>query len=352
MGAEDFSYYLLEKPGCYFLIGNGDGTHRDGGHGMGPCMLHNPSYDFNDELIPLGGSLWVRLAEAWLATAPRQRSAAGACSDTARFFAQSYAEARDKFFAAARGARPRRRDPRASAARPRRRDAGDGRRPRRPGRRDARCSSSAAPATASRASAARACRWRCSTTRPGTRPRTTPASPCSTSTAQPVRLFVVAPHDPRERRPEPQLPRLRAPSCRAIARYDEIAAADRARDLAARRRRRRRRSTGFVAEHGEQALQQAISGGQYRHPRRPLLRRRRAHLEPADLAPGAAPARHAAAAQLAWIDLHTGLGPNGHGERIFAGRDDAGGVRAAPGPGGATSPRSTTARRPRRCSPA
>jgi len=67
MGSEDFSYYLLEKPGCYFLIGNGDGTHRDSGHGMGPCMLHNPSYDFNDELIPLGGSLWVRMAEAWLA---------------------------------------------------------------------------------------------------------------------------------------------------------------------------------------------------------------------------------------------------------------------------------------------
>ncbi|WP_077032790.1 M20 aminoacylase family protein [Pelomonas sp. KK5] len=67
MGAEDFSYYLLEKPGCYFLIGNGDGSHRIGGHGMGPCMLHNPSYDFNDELIPLGGSMWVRLAEAWLA---------------------------------------------------------------------------------------------------------------------------------------------------------------------------------------------------------------------------------------------------------------------------------------------
>ncbi len=54
MGAEDFSYYLLEKPGCYFLIGNGDGDHRDGGHGLGPCMLHNPSYDFNDALIPLG----------------------------------------------------------------------------------------------------------------------------------------------------------------------------------------------------------------------------------------------------------------------------------------------------------
>ncbi len=66
MGAEDFSYFLLEKPGCYFLIGNGDGSHRVGGHGLGPCMLHNPSYDFNDELIPLGGSMWVKMAEAWL----------------------------------------------------------------------------------------------------------------------------------------------------------------------------------------------------------------------------------------------------------------------------------------------
>ena len=41
MGAEDFSFFLLEKPGCYFLIGNGDGEHRSGGHGGGPCMLHN-----------------------------------------------------------------------------------------------------------------------------------------------------------------------------------------------------------------------------------------------------------------------------------------------------------------------
>lgn len=69
MGAEDFSYFLQHKPGCYFLIGNGDGTHREGGHGMGPCMLHNPSYDFNDDLIPLGATLWVRLAEQWLGQA-------------------------------------------------------------------------------------------------------------------------------------------------------------------------------------------------------------------------------------------------------------------------------------------
>jgi amidohydrolase len=68
MGAEDFSYFLQHKPGCYFLIGNGDGDHRAGGHGMGPCMLHNPSYDFNDDLIPLGATMWVRLAEQWLAT--------------------------------------------------------------------------------------------------------------------------------------------------------------------------------------------------------------------------------------------------------------------------------------------
>lgn len=67
MGAEDFSYYLQHKPGAYFVIGNGDGAHRDGGHGLGPCTLHNPSYDFNDELIPLGATLWVALARRWLA---------------------------------------------------------------------------------------------------------------------------------------------------------------------------------------------------------------------------------------------------------------------------------------------
>jgi amidohydrolase len=66
MGAEDFSFFLQARPGCYFMIGNGDGAHREGGHGLGPCMLHNPSYDFNDELIPLGATAWVRIAEAWL----------------------------------------------------------------------------------------------------------------------------------------------------------------------------------------------------------------------------------------------------------------------------------------------
>ncbi len=68
MGAEDFSYMLQAKPGCYSFIANGDGAHREMGHGGGPCMLHNPSYDFNDELIPLGATYWARLAEAWLAS--------------------------------------------------------------------------------------------------------------------------------------------------------------------------------------------------------------------------------------------------------------------------------------------
>ncbi|NMM14329.1 MAG: amidohydrolase [Rhodoferax sp.] len=66
MGAEDFSFMLMAKPGCYSFIANGDGAHRDLGHGGGPCMLHNASYDFNDALIPLGATYWVRLAEAWL----------------------------------------------------------------------------------------------------------------------------------------------------------------------------------------------------------------------------------------------------------------------------------------------
>ncbi|MBI3284418.1 MAG: amidohydrolase [Burkholderiales bacterium] len=66
MGAEDFAFMLQAKPGCYVFIGNGEGGHRDHGHGLGPCNLHNPSYDFNDELLPLGATYWVRLAEAWL----------------------------------------------------------------------------------------------------------------------------------------------------------------------------------------------------------------------------------------------------------------------------------------------
>lgn len=66
MGAEDFAFMLQAKPGCYVFIGNGEGEHREFGHGLGPCNLHNPSYDFNDDLLPIGATYWVRLAEAYL----------------------------------------------------------------------------------------------------------------------------------------------------------------------------------------------------------------------------------------------------------------------------------------------
>lgn len=67
-GAEDFSFYLQKVPGCYMFIGNGGGDHRDSRYiGMGPCELHNPNYDFNDALIPVGSTYWVRLAQAYFA---------------------------------------------------------------------------------------------------------------------------------------------------------------------------------------------------------------------------------------------------------------------------------------------
>ena len=69
MGAEDFAYMLQVRPGAYCFIANGEGAHRMHGHGEGPCTLHNASYDFNDDLIPLGATYWVRLTEQWLAAA-------------------------------------------------------------------------------------------------------------------------------------------------------------------------------------------------------------------------------------------------------------------------------------------
>lgn len=70
MGAEDFAYMLQERPGCYVWLGNGGGpdaasdpAHAEGGG----CMLHNPRYDFNDRIIPLGVTYWTRLVERWLA---------------------------------------------------------------------------------------------------------------------------------------------------------------------------------------------------------------------------------------------------------------------------------------------
>ncbi len=59
MGAEDFAFMLQAKPGCYVWIGNGPGE--------GGCLLHNPRYDFNDEILPIGASYWAALVEQELA---------------------------------------------------------------------------------------------------------------------------------------------------------------------------------------------------------------------------------------------------------------------------------------------
>jgi len=60
--SEDFAFMLEQVPGCYVLVGNGGpGT-------SGACMVHNPGYDFNDELIEPGARLWLGLVEQFLAT--------------------------------------------------------------------------------------------------------------------------------------------------------------------------------------------------------------------------------------------------------------------------------------------
>ncbi|AOB33270.1 amidohydrolase [Bordetella sp. H567] len=70
MGAEDFSFYLEKVPGCYIFLGNGEGDHRlESYHGMGPCTLHNPNYDFNDALLPVGATYWVKMVQTFLAQA-------------------------------------------------------------------------------------------------------------------------------------------------------------------------------------------------------------------------------------------------------------------------------------------
>jgi amidohydrolase len=59
MGSEDFAFMLQAKAGCYVFVGNGPGE--------GGCMLHNPHYDFNDQILPLGASYWSNLVQHILA---------------------------------------------------------------------------------------------------------------------------------------------------------------------------------------------------------------------------------------------------------------------------------------------
>ena len=57
MGAEDFAFMLKQKPGAYVWLGAGLQSEN----------LHSPHFDFNDEILPIGASFWVRLAESKLA---------------------------------------------------------------------------------------------------------------------------------------------------------------------------------------------------------------------------------------------------------------------------------------------
>lgn len=59
MGGEDFSFMLEQRPGAYIWLGNGDQQHCH--------SLHNPNYDFNDEVLPIGTNFWIKLVQSLLA---------------------------------------------------------------------------------------------------------------------------------------------------------------------------------------------------------------------------------------------------------------------------------------------
>ena len=59
VASEDFSFMLEKVPGCYFNIGNGAGE--------GTCEVHNSGYDFNDDALVLGASVFARIVETRLA---------------------------------------------------------------------------------------------------------------------------------------------------------------------------------------------------------------------------------------------------------------------------------------------
>lgn len=58
-GSEDFAFMLQERPGSYFLLGNGEKGEKGG------CMVHNPGYDFNDDIISTGASFFSRLVQTY-----------------------------------------------------------------------------------------------------------------------------------------------------------------------------------------------------------------------------------------------------------------------------------------------
>lgn len=55
MDSEGFAFMLQEKPGCYVWLENGSSD--------ADCLLYNPHYDFNDDILTVGANYWVKLVE-------------------------------------------------------------------------------------------------------------------------------------------------------------------------------------------------------------------------------------------------------------------------------------------------
>ena len=272
------------------------------------------SYDFNDEVIPLGAGYLAALAEAALplnAAAHRRDEPGGAFRGKLRRSARQVS--------GGCGGRGRERCPPRASDRPRRRRRGivdrpgDARRTRRAG---------SAADHFGHAWGRRILRFRlpgraASRRRIPRRRRPRGRSRADAACAEPLWLFASAPGQRGQRRPQPQFHRLQsaaAGQCGVRGNPFAVAAANRGR----RRSTASAGSGAWVAAHGPAAYQAAVSGGQYRFADGMFYG-------------GAAPAwsnrvlravlrEHAASrSALGWIDFHTGLGPRGHGEKIYAG---------------------------------
>ncbi|MBS7821063.1 amidohydrolase [Wohlfahrtiimonas chitiniclastica] len=63
LASEDFAFMLEARPGCYLFVGNGTtGAHS--------CSLHNPHYDFNDDILPIVAAYWVKLVSTFCPQSP------------------------------------------------------------------------------------------------------------------------------------------------------------------------------------------------------------------------------------------------------------------------------------------
>ncbi|MGJ7459298.1 M20 aminoacylase family protein [Halomonas sp. RA08-2] len=67
--SEDCAFFLERVPGCYLMVGNGDNGYDQGGH-LGPCSVHNPHYDFNDESLAPAAAFWLGLVSRYFSDSP------------------------------------------------------------------------------------------------------------------------------------------------------------------------------------------------------------------------------------------------------------------------------------------